>query len=59
MNLHEYLKSHNEANSALLLDEEKLHAIVAAIALCIEKAEPSGPQGTVEVPLRQAISHAT
>jgi D-sedoheptulose 7-phosphate isomerase len=37
MNLHEYLKSHNEANSALLLDEEKLHAIVAAIALCIEK----------------------
>jgi D-sedoheptulose 7-phosphate isomerase len=36
MNLHEYLTSHNEANSTLLLNEEKLNAIVAAISLCIE-----------------------
>lgn len=35
MNLHEYLLSHNEANSALLLDEDKLTAIVEALALCI------------------------
>lgn len=37
MNLHEYLNFHNEANSALLLDEEKLKSIVTAISLCIER----------------------
>ena len=36
MNLHEYLKSNNEAISTLLLDEGKLNALVAAISLCIE-----------------------
>ncbi len=38
MNLHEYLTSNNEANSALLLDEEKLAAIVDTLALCINRS---------------------
>jgi len=38
MNLHEYLTSHNEANSALLLDEAKLAAIVETLSLCINSS---------------------